>query len=223
MGNAIRAERRRLGVTQEELAWRADMHRTYLADIERGVRNVTLKSIGNLARALEVSVSHLLAKPDPANATKSHPERVEEILLIEDNAADGEMTVRAFSKAGIANPIKVARSGRLALDYLFCAGRFARRQPTNPELVLLDLQLPDISGLDVLRQIRSDHRTKHIPVVVLTISRDDQNIIECSRLGAENYVIKPVGFESFSQLTPKLNLQWTLAHSPSAMPRKARI
>lgn len=220
LGSAIKEERKRLGVTQEELAWRADMHRTYLADIERGARNVTLKSIANLAKALQVSVASLLTAKDanpPARIASSRPG---EILLVEDEATDADLTLRAFKQAGIMNPVKIVRDGRQALDFMHCRGRFARRRQVQPELVLLDLHLPDMPGLEVLRAITSDERTRHIPVVILTSSREDRNIIECGRLGAENYIIKPVGFESFSKVTPKLNLQWTLERPRGGAPGK---
>ncbi len=219
LGRAIKAERERLGVTQEELAWRADMHRTYLADIERGVRNVTLRSVTNLARALEVSVAQLLGTPK-GKARVAPPRRVPgEILLVEDEPADVELTVRALERAQVANPIKIVRDGRQALDYLECAGRYARRRPIAPELVLLDLHLPNLSGLEVLRRIRSRPATRSIRVVVLTVSRDDKTIIECARLGTKHYIIKPVNFQSLTEVAPLLNLSWALVGSSRPAPQ----
>lgn len=214
LGAAIKAQRLKLGVTQEELAWRADLHRTYLADIERGGRNLTLRSITNLARALEVSVEKLLeqstgGKPAGAKAALG------DIMLIEDNPHDVELTLLAFQRASLANPVRVVGTGRAAFDYLLSPPAAGRVSPL-PALVLLDLNLPDFSGIEVLREIKSRPETRHIPVVVLTISRHDRNILECSRLGAENYLIKPMAFESLSKITPKLNLQWALVHSPSS-------
>lgn len=213
---AVKVERRRLGLTQEELAWRADMHRTYLADIERGARNVTLRSVMNLAQALQVSVASLLADPESARAGRAGAARPGEILLVEDEAADAELTLRAFRRAGIRNPVKLVREGQQALDYLHCRGRFARRRRVLPELVLLDLHLPDMSGRDVLRAMNADSKIRHVPVVILTVSREDGNIIACARLGARDYIIKPVGIDSFSKVTPKLNLQWTLVRPRGA-------
>jgi CheY-like chemotaxis protein/DNA-binding Xre family transcriptional regulator len=204
-GAAIRAQRLRLGVTQEELAWRADMHRTYLAGIERGARNITLRSIANLARALEVSVGDLLART--AERTRALPPG--EILLVEDNVEDAELTLRAFRRAGLANPVQVVGTGRAALDHVLGKGR-PRRRRNLPHLVLLDINLPDISGVDVLRELKAGTETRHIPVVMLTISRDDQHVIECGRLGAANYIVKPVEFGSLARVTPHLDLQWTL-------------
>lgn len=217
-GAAIKSHRLRLGVTQEELAWRADLHRSYLADIERGGRNVTLCSIVNLAKALQITLGTLLSHSvDQESSQSDIGDGFGEILLVEDNAADIELTLRAFKRSKLANPIKVVRDGKAALDYLFRAGRYAKRRPVMPHLVLLDLGLPKISGLEVIRQIKANKETQSIPVVVLTASQQDANIIECGRLGAENYLIKPVEFESFSKVTPKLGLYWNLVR-PLAAP-----
>ncbi len=214
LGAAIKAQRQRLGVTQEELAWRAERHRTYIADLERGRRNVTLRSIANLARALQVTVESLLSpSPEPAKAGRLHraaSNHIGEVLLVEDSPADVELTLLAFKLAKFANPVKVVGDGEEALDYLFCTGQYAGRRARQPQLVLLDLNLPKISGLEVLRKIKADRQTRDIPVVILTGSRYDRNIMECSRLGLENYIVKPVGFESLSKVTPKLNLHWAL-------------
>ena len=212
-GAAVKAHRLRLGVTQEELAWRADLHRSYLADIERGGRNVTLRSIVNLAKALQITLSDLLSTSldlGIINAQSETPAGLGEILLVEDDATDIDMTLRAFKRAKFANPVKVVRDGKAAVDYIFRNGRFAKRQDIPPQLILLDLNLPKIAGLEVLRQIKQEPLTQGIPVVVLTGSKEDASIIECGRLGAENYLLKPVEFESFSQVTPKLGLHWTL-------------
>ncbi len=207
IGSVIKSQRLRLGVTQEELAWRADMHRTYLADIERGGRNITLRSIVSLAQALQISIESLVSQE---NTTRQVPARLGEILLVEDNAEDAALTLRAFKQARLSNPVKVVRTGKEALDYINCRRRYARRHATTPQIVLLDLNLPDMSGLDVLRALKARKETRQIPVVVLTVSRDDRNIMECSRLGAENYIIKPVEFASFSKITSRLNFRWAL-------------
>lgn len=212
-GAAIKAHRLRLGVTQEELAWRADLHRSYLADIERGGRNVTLSSIVNLARALQITLADLLSHSLDLGIVKARdesPASLGEILLVEDNAADIEMTLRAFKCAKFANPVKVVRDGKSALDYLFRKGRYAKRQDVPPQLVLLDLNLPKISGQEVLREMKAQKATQAIPVVILSGSHDNENILQCSRLGAENYLIKPVKFDNFSKVTPKLGLHWKL-------------
>lgn len=184
------------------------MHRTYLADIERGGRNVTLRSIARLAEALQIPAEYLLGRQTEAAAG--------EILLVEDNEADAELMCRDFKHAKFANPLKVVRDGEAALDYLSGQGKSGRgRAPALPHLVLLDLNLPGISGLEVLRRLRKDPHTKALPVVILTVSRHDRDILECGRLGADNYIIKPVSFDRFRRMMPKLNLQWALVQAAS--------
>lgn len=198
-----------MGVTQEELAWRAEMHRTYLAGIERGARNITLRSLASLARALEMSVGELLAQP----AEGAKGSGAAEILLVEDIADDAELALRAFRRAGLTNPVHVARTGREALEHLLGRPRGRRRRTGRPCLVLLDINLPDISGVEVLRTIKSRAETKRIPVVMLTVSREDRHVLECSRLGAANYIVKPVEFANLSRITPQLGLRWALITS----------
>jgi two-component system, response regulator len=131
------------------------------------------------------------------------------ILLVEDNANDEALTQRALKKANIMNKVVVARDGALALDYLFTKGAFAERDPAEvPQVVLLDLNLPKVGGLDVLRAIRADPRTKLLPVVVLTSSKQDRDLIEGYSLGANSYVVKPVDFSKFSEAVRQLGLYW---------------
>lgn len=180
-----------------------------------------MRSIANLARALEMSVGELLQQsgaPGAESAERLPP--VGEILLVEDNPTDAALTLRAFKRAKFTNPVKVVTDGQAALDYLLRAGRYARREASLPLLILLDLNLPKVSGLEVLRQIKGDKLTGEIPVVVLTVSPADGHILECNRLGAVNYIIKPVDFENFHLITPVLDMQWALlrpgAHRPAA-------
>jgi CheY-like chemotaxis protein/DNA-binding XRE family transcriptional regulator len=218
LGATIRKHRKQLGITQEELAWRADLHRTYIADIERGGRNVTLRSIANLAKALRVSVDALLSTAEEGRVEDSLGDGyagakpgLGEVLLVEDSPADVELTLRAFKLAKFANPVRVVRDGEEALEYLWASGRHASRQgEVRPQLVLLDLMLPGISGIEVLRRLRDHELTRSLPVVVLTGSRQDRNIIECARLGASNYLIKPVSFDTFCEVTSRLHHQWVL-------------
>lgn len=214
LGVVVRTYRKRLGITQEELAWRANLHRTYIADIERGARNVTLRSLVNLTKALQVTVGNLLSYVVAPMGTVMRvgiePDKPREILLVENNARDANMVVRAFRRARVTNPLKVARDAERGLDYLFGRSRDAKRKPAQPQLILLDLSLPRMSGMEFLRRIKGDERTHDIPVVILTTSRSDRMIIECGRLGAENYIIKPLGIESLVRVTPKLNLHLTL-------------
>ena len=216
-GASVRNLRSRLAISQEELAERADLHRTYIAGIERGARNLTLRSIDKLARALGVSIAALI---DPASEPALRPGdprwessdgKFMDILLVEDNLADVELTLHAFKQAKITNPIHVVHDGAEALDRLFCRGPYADHEVENrPQLVLLDLNLPKVSGLEVLRRIKRDEQTRTIPVIVLTSSRRDRDMGECHRLGAQAYIVKPVDFVNFSKVTPKLSLRWAL-------------
>ena len=176
LGAAIRAGRHQLKLSQEELAWQADMHRTYIADIERGARNVTLRTVAKLARALQIGIGHLFAhatapleKSGPGDGSATHRE-VQEILLVEPNVTAAAATARAFKQAKLANPIRIVRSGEAALDYLFGTGAYAKPKPVRPQLILLVLDLPEMSGSQFLRRIKNDERTHDIPVVLLTVS-----------------------------------------------------
>ena len=176
LGAIIRACRRQLGITQEELAWRADLHRTYIADIERGARNVTLRSLANLARALQLTIGHLFAHVTapsdtaPRIGTKLVSNEVRNILLVEHHAAAAAATARAFKRARLANPLRIVRDGEAGLDYLFGTGRFAKRKPVHPQLILLVPDLPGMSAAEFLRRVKGDERTRDIPVVLLTVS-----------------------------------------------------
>lgn len=210
-GAAIRSERAEQGISQEELADRAGLHRTYISDVERGMRNLSLGSIERLAAALELSVSTLFDRA----GERAEPEVLVEILLIEDNARDVEMTLRAFRQAKIANPVHVLRDGIEALTYLFAAGADdGRTSHPLPGVILLDLYLPKIDGMEVLRRIKADKRTKHIPVVVLTGSNRERDLAECRRLGAESCIVKPVDFYNFTEITSRLRLEWVLKKEP---------
>jgi CheY-like chemotaxis protein len=216
-----------MGITQEELAWRANLHRTYITDIERGARNVTLNSIENLAKALQVTAGNLLSHAaTPAGklirpAAKIARTIVREILLVEDDATDAAMTADAFKQAKITNPLRIVGTAEDGLDYLVGKGRNAKRKRAQPQLILLDLNLPRMSGLEFLRHIKYDGRTRDIPVVVLTVSQSDRMIIECGRLGAANYIVKPFGIEGLVRVTPRLNLHLTVG-APAGTRGKAR-
>ena len=134
------------------------------------------------------------------------------ILLVEDNASDEKLTLLAFKKCGIANDIVVARDGAAALDYFFGAGEQARRP--LPAVVLLDLKLPKVDGLEVLRRLRADERTRCLPVVVLTSSKEEEDVGRSYSLGANAYVRKPVDFAEFAQVARTLGLFWLLLNEP---------
>lgn len=218
-GSSVRSRRNLLGISQEELADRANLHRTYVSDVERGTRNLSLESIQKLARALEVSVSSLFPQSEFQNgkgvAGNGHGKSLVDILLVEDDADDAELTLQAFKKARFTNRVRVVKDGAEALDYVFCRGSYVGRSPERrPQIIMLDLNLPKVSGLEVLRRIKSDRRTRAIPVVILTVSQDNYDIAECRRLGAENYIVKPVDFQSLSRATPPLKLNWALLKPP---------
>jgi two-component system, response regulator len=133
------------------------------------------------------------------------------ILLVEDNASDEKLTILAFRNCGIANEVVVARDGAEALDFLFCTGQHADRDPgVHPALVLLDLNLPRVSGHDVLRRMREDQRTRRLPVVVLTSSKEEEDILRSYDEGANAYVRKPVDFSEFAAAAKTLGLFWLL-------------
>lgn len=144
------------------------------------------------------------------------------ILLVEDNPDDEALTLRALKKANIHNEVVVARDGAEALDFLFGGvGAYAGRERTDlPAVVLLDLKLPKIDGLELLKSIRADERTKFLPVVILTSSKEDQDLQEGYRYGANSYVRKPVNFDEFLSATRDLGLYWLLLNEPPPTPRK---
>jgi two-component system, response regulator len=131
------------------------------------------------------------------------------ILLVEDNPDDELLTLRALKKTGVQNEVVVARDGVEALDYLFASGPYSGRDPTVlPQLILLDLKLPKVDGLEVLRRLRSDERTRRLPVVILTSSREQQDMLDGYGLGANSYIRKPVDFQQFIRAVEQLRLYW---------------
>lgn len=217
-GLTIKERRRLLGITQEELAWRAGLHRTYVTDIERGARNLSLQSIEKLSRALETPIAELFTGPQGGVAKPNgHPLNGEsvDILLVEDNPDDVELTLQAFRAARMKNRVHTVTDGETALDFLFRQGAYAKPwTPHQALVVLLDLNLPKLSGLEVLRRIRNDARTHELPVVVLTASDKSRDIAECRRLGCSQYIVKPVDFMNFSKTTADLRFDWKLIRRP---------
>jgi CheY-like chemotaxis protein len=138
-----------------------------------------------------------------------------EILLVEDNPEDLQLALRALRKANLTNAIHVARDGAEAVDFIFCEGAHAsRRIEDTPKVILLDLKLPKVDGLEVLQRIKGDDRTRHIPTVVLTSSREQRDVIESYRLGVNSYIVKPVNFEGFANAVRDLGMYWLLVNQP---------
>jgi CheY-like chemotaxis protein len=216
-GAAVRAHRQRLGISQETLAERAALHRTYVTDVERGARNLSLESISRLAHALDLSISSLFSRVRSqrsgrgvASETAQH---ITDILLVEDDSKDIELTLAAFAVARLSNRVEVVRDGPAALDFLLGQGDPTHgRQLNRPLVVLLDLHLPKLHGLEVLRRLRAEERTRTLQVVVLTNSRQDADLREALRLGANAYIVKPLNFEALSAITPQLNFSWVLLY-----------
>ena len=185
-GISVRTWRSRLAISQEKLAERAGLHRTYVCDVERGARNVSLQSIEKIARALCISTATLFsynAPPGETETARLAGEGLVDILFVEDNPQDAALAMEALKR--ITNSVQEVHDGQAALDFLFCQGEFVQRHPNQrPQLILLDLVLPKIGGLEVLERVKSDPRTAMIPVVVLTGSDRDRDIRASKRLGA---------------------------------------
>lgn len=138
-----------------------------------------------------------------------------EILLVEDNPTDAELTIRALKKKNLANNLVWVKDGAEALDFLFATGEYADRSEEElPKLVLLDLRMPKVDGLEVLQRIKAEERTRRIPVVVLTSSKEDKDIVESYKLGVNSYVSKPVEFDEFTEAVSTLGLYWILLNKP---------
>ena len=138
-----------------------------------------------------------------------------EVLLVEDNPQDAELTIRALKKQHMVNRFFTVEDGAEALDFLFCRGEHAQRSfAAPPKVVLLDLKLPKVNGIEVLRALKQDERTRSIPVVIITSSREDPDIKAAYALGANSYVVKPVDFEGFAEAMSKVGLYWLLLNQP---------
>ncbi len=139
-----------------------------------------------------------------------------EILLVEDNPRDAELTLRALKKNNLANSVHVVHDGAEALEFVFATGAYeGRSMLQKPKVILLDLKLPKVDGLEVLQRIKSDDRTRVIPVAVLTSSKEDRDLLQCYKLGVNSYIVKPVDFESFVKAVQELGLYWLLLNQPT--------
>lgn len=231
LGASIRARRKSLGLSQEELGFRSGLHRTYVADLERGSRNPSLESIAKLAKALELSLADLFGNAQRALNTPHRTRgngkdsgrwngHLVEVLLVEDNDNDAELAIRALKTCNLSNRVHRVSDGRKALDFIFRTGAYIKRRPVSgPLVILLDLNLPGLDGLNVLKRIKSDSRSRTIPVIILTVSRREEDIAESRRLGADDYIIKPVDFEQFSRTMPRVGLHWLLLKRPPDLNR----
>jgi CheY-like chemotaxis protein len=138
-----------------------------------------------------------------------------EILLVEDNPTDAELCMRALKQNNFANKLVWVKDGAEALDFIFAQGEFSHRTVINgPKVILLDLRLPKVDGMEVLRQVKADERTRTIPVVVLTSSKEDRDIAESYKLGVNSYISKPVEFDEFAKTVSELGLYWLLVNHP---------
>ncbi len=149
--------------------------------------------------------------------------RTKTILLVEDNPSDVALTRRALERSHVANDVVVTEDGQEALDYLFCTGAYASRDPCEqPAVVLLDLKLPKLDGLEVLRRLRADERTRRLPVVVLTSSSEEQDVAASYDLGVNSYMRKPVDFTQFAAAIQQLGLYWLILNEPPPLGARAR-
>ncbi len=141
-------------------------------------------------------------------------ESIKHILLVEDDPYDVELTLTALAEHHLTNAVAVARDGVEALDYVYCTGAFAGRSGGNPVVILLDLKLPRLDGMHVLRQLKADDRMRLTPVVILTSSREDRDLAECYRLGVNAYVVKPVRFAEFVDAVKQIGVFWAIINEP---------
>jgi CheY-like chemotaxis protein len=140
-----------------------------------------------------------------------------EILLVEDNKDDEALTLHALKKYNVTNKVQVVRDGAEALEFIFCTGRYAHRHITDrPKVILLDIKLPLVDGLEVLKQVKEDPRTKTIPVVMLTSSREERDLVDSYRMGVNSYIVKPVDFDQFTEAARSLGMYWLLLNKPSS-------
>lgn len=216
-GRVLRAQRKQLGISQEELAFRSGLHRTYVTDVERGLRNMTLESVLKITRALELPFVEAITSlgieegrsPERTVGKHANGNGTADILIVEDDADDALLTTHALRRNGITNRVASVATGKDALNI------FAGHDPPidgmqhfNPELLLLDLRLPDIDGIELLRQLRSDPRTRSLHVVILTASRSDEDRSRCMALGVSDYITKPVNFIEFHHLLTRMGFGW---------------
>ncbi len=164
------------------------------------------------------TTNRLIAEPNcdaDGGSQRAMTDNALEILLVEDNPNDVKLTLHALKKSHITNHLHVVRDGAEALDFIFCTGAYSERNIQNtPKVILLNLKLPKVDGMEVLRQVKADPRTRMTPVVVLTSSREERDIVENYRLGVNSYIVKPVDFEKFTEAVQRMGLYWLLLNQP---------
>lgn len=136
-----------------------------------------------------------------------------EILLVEDNVYDAELTIQALREGNIVNNIVHLKDGADALDFIYCEGSYASREHSHPKLILLDIKMPKVTGIEVLEKLKADDKTKEIPIVMLTSSNLDPDIEKCYALGVNSYVVKPVGFDDFTKAVNQLGIYWMMVNT----------
>src|SRR5690242_1465929 len=194
VGLLIKGQRQSLGFSQEELAYRSGLHRTYITDIERGTRNLSIESMRKLTNALGISISGLfLAIEGGGMKPENGKGHMVDIVLVEDDPDDAGMTIKALRNSNLVNNIRHLRDGAEAIDFLI-PKRTVRPKggPGKRRLLLLDLKLPKVDGLEVLARLRRHEATKELPVIALTSSNSGDDLREAMRLGVANYIVKPV-------------------------------
>jgi CheY-like chemotaxis protein len=135
-----------------------------------------------------------------------------EILLVEDNPADAEMTLRALRRNNLANKVHWVKDGEQALEFMFRTGNFTGRDPAAPRLVMLDIKMPKVDGIEVLRRLKASEETRTVPVVVMTSSNEERDVVESYRLGVNSYIVKPVHFDAFLETVAKIGLYWVITN-----------
>jgi two-component system, response regulator len=135
-----------------------------------------------------------------------------EVLLVEDNPFDAELCIKSLRENHLVNEIVHVNDGAEALDYIYCQGKYAKRKNRHPKIILLDLKMPKVSGIEVLQQLKSDASTRSIPIIVLTSSNLDPDIESCYKLGVNSYIVKPVGFDEFAKTVAQLGLYWMVVN-----------
>jgi two-component system, response regulator len=220
-GSVVRSQRLSAGFSQEELAHRSGLHRTYVTDVERGARNPSLNSIKKLSGALGVSLSdlfRLVEGGDPAsqplNSTGdqggSWRKANVEILVVANDPGEVESTQNALKENNVTNAVHFVRDGSEALDFVFCTGPFKKRDVLHPpDAVVLDLKLDNVGGLEVLDRIRQNPITKSVPVIAL-VSQPNQDIAKAQVLGISDFIVKPLDFSKLVRAISKTGLAWRL-------------